>query len=324
MRSDFNKLLTESPRLGNQWKFRDIRNSKGNAPKEDDIGGKQSIHAARRNTGVRRRRFNENLNTLRRFIQSNVGRPWNKVYGEICENFDKRKVVNDHILVHLFQFVEIDTKMVDGKVCVLNSYFAGPVEYVRESSGKRVVSENEGYYNKRWRPIELGQAEWYVHPVDGLLKANKKRVSYKKAAELREKQASVEKAKVFRQLNKFEELHFENGNWFLYTLKVKPKPERVFGIKEMPDRYFRMMSPEEQKERGAWYYREVGVHSIDPPKYAHGNMFQSWRKEHHDIYYAKREAASKKLLKEHGLIGTATFDEGASTSRHEAYPQRNK
>ena len=52
--------------------------------------------------------LNEYLNPLVRFLRRNCGRPWDKIYSEICENMDKRGVVQAHVFQHLFDFVELN------------------------------------------------------------------------------------------------------------------------------------------------------------------------------------------------------------------------
>ena len=50
--------------------------------------------------------MNENLSPLRRYLESQVGRPWDKVYSEIRANLDARKATGLHILQHLDCYVE--------------------------------------------------------------------------------------------------------------------------------------------------------------------------------------------------------------------------
>ena len=93
--------------------------------------------------------LNENLNPLWGFVHKSVGRPWNKVYGEICAVFDKRSVINQHILVHLEEHVEINTfEGEDGQL-----YF------------------HPGYGQAT--PATHWNVRYYVDSRDGILKLNK-------------------------------------------------------------------------------------------------------------------------------------------------------
>lgn len=86
---------------------------------------------------------------LRRWLQSQVGRPWNDIYSEACTVIHPDDYVRVHVKTHLLEFVVRDTFMHDGQVCVLDtSYQGGPVP----------VSESR-----------YGRARFYVHPETGLL-----------------------------------------------------------------------------------------------------------------------------------------------------------
>jgi hypothetical protein len=45
--------------------------------------------------------FSEHLGPMRRFLQSRVGRPWNKVHQELSENIDLGNVVQKHVMTHV-------------------------------------------------------------------------------------------------------------------------------------------------------------------------------------------------------------------------------
>jgi hypothetical protein len=62
-----------------------------------------------------RKQLNEYLTPLVRYLKKNCGRPWDKVYSEICENMDRRGIVQDHIFQHLFDYVERNPIFKDGK-----------------------------------------------------------------------------------------------------------------------------------------------------------------------------------------------------------------
>ena len=61
--------------------------------------------------------FSDLLGPLRRFLRKNVGRPWNKVYSEMKESLDDRKVTGRHVFEHVswevetHAFVDIDGEL---------------------------------------------------------------------------------------------------------------------------------------------------------------------------------------------------------------------
>lgn len=51
----------------------------------------------------------DKLKPLEKYLQANAGRPWDKVYSELCKKFDRRSLQGNHILTD-----HIDRHMVDG------------------------------------------------------------------------------------------------------------------------------------------------------------------------------------------------------------------
>src|ERR1700743_3245447 len=97
MREDMYKVLVERP-----------RKYKGNDPaairRRNDLDGPRFL-ATR--AGFARVVLNENLSPLQRYLRSQIGRPWNKVYGEIAAALDRRNAVQQHVYEHLDDFIAI-------------------------------------------------------------------------------------------------------------------------------------------------------------------------------------------------------------------------
>jgi hypothetical protein len=152
MRADMGKVLVERPRLGG-WRGAS-RPGKGYAKrlrKYFDAGDSPpACEGIKARYGHRTKFFNEHLGPLRRFLASNVGRPWDKVYSEICKHVDRGNVVQKHILTHLFEYVVVHTVMIDRQPC--------------RSEGRR-FGEPLRTSDRRDR--------WYVCPKSGLLRRSK-------------------------------------------------------------------------------------------------------------------------------------------------------
>ena len=110
------KILVTTPRIGSNWKNKEIKEARRSAREGDydDLPRFSSMKPKSRKWDERKE-FNEYLNPLARYLKKNCGRPWNKVYSEICKNMDRRGIVQDHIFQHLFQFVELNPIFKDGK-----------------------------------------------------------------------------------------------------------------------------------------------------------------------------------------------------------------
>jgi hypothetical protein len=143
MRKDMSRIIVERPRTGSGWR----RTGRTEALVDDD--GTPLRQRAPRRKSQRTKSLNENLAPLRRFLESNVGRPWAKVHSEIAENIRPTSTVQKHVLDHVSDFVAINTTMKDGKVMVFPRFGRGAVA------------------------VEKSFAFLYVHPKTGLLKKNR-------------------------------------------------------------------------------------------------------------------------------------------------------
>jgi len=90
------------------------------------------------------------LGPLRRWLQAQVGRPWNDVYSEACAVIKPDSIIRVHVKTHLLQFVERHTFMHAGKVCLLDT----------------------GYRARGIIPVTERRYGWnlfFIHPESGLL-----------------------------------------------------------------------------------------------------------------------------------------------------------
>ena len=76
MRPDMYKVIVERPRRGKRTRPLAIRF-------RNDL--ESPAHLSMRAV-YDHRELNENLNPLRRYLRAQVGRPWSKVFSEICES----------------------------------------------------------------------------------------------------------------------------------------------------------------------------------------------------------------------------------------------
>lgn len=111
-----------------------------------DLAERSSLprSAGTRPKGWDRKMFGENLNPLWRYLQKQVGKNWDKVYSEICENMDRRSAVGGHIFEHLWGYVVPAKKVriVNGVPNRIHPYLDGfePITY------KGKVGEGECFY----------------------------------------------------------------------------------------------------------------------------------------------------------------------------------
>lgn len=121
MRDDMDKLLCERERTGsreyNPRKGYDRRTRARDYEDEYDRMDAQPRHESmtRRLLGETRS-FNENLEPLRRFLEKQVGRPWDKIKSEMTKIVGRESVVHRHVWQHVQDFVSEDVVVVDGKL----------------------------------------------------------------------------------------------------------------------------------------------------------------------------------------------------------------
>jgi hypothetical protein len=137
MRSDMAKVIVERPRHGGGGRY--PRGAQPDGPSHELWRRREGIKRPwRRN----RKSLNENLAPLWRFLRSRLGRPWDKVYSEVCERINKNSAVQLHAWQHLMQEVVTDPHKVLGDV-------------------------------RMWRCSFLWASCFYVDPKTGLLREKK-------------------------------------------------------------------------------------------------------------------------------------------------------
>lgn len=116
MRKDMDKVLVTTPRVGSDWKNKEVKKHRRMMrEREYDSLPRHSSMKPKSRSWDDRKQLNEYLKPLVRYLAKNCKRPWNKVYSEICENMDRRGVVQAHIFQHLFDYVELNPVFENGK-----------------------------------------------------------------------------------------------------------------------------------------------------------------------------------------------------------------
>ncbi len=96
------KVLVERPR----YRFGGMRYPRGELKmKYEKLGEIDCVRRESMGGRYRRKWFNENLRPLVRYLRSNVGRPWDKVYSEMAAHLRPTSTVQRHVFVHLWQMV---------------------------------------------------------------------------------------------------------------------------------------------------------------------------------------------------------------------------
>lgn len=219
MRDDFAKQLTERERIGHLDHYHNYRHQKQfkfASDGEYPMGGREPMKERYR-IGYSGKTFNENLNPLYGWLRTCVGKKWDKCYSELRQKFDMRKVVNDHILQHLYSDLEVNAYLNDkGEVVVLNPY-----RYRRDETNEVPISKSGSTY--------------YVCPKDGVVKLSKKPL---KRSVIKQREAEKRRAAeaVKRVIDKHNVLHLIDGVWYHFERKPVPQVEvsyfPPYGVKQ--------------------------------------------------------------------------------------------
>jgi len=139
--------------------------------------------------------LNEHLGPLRRYLDKQVGRPWNKVFSEICAHIDRSSAVQDHVRDHVEDYVTTHVILIEGVLCNGEGgrYYGMPLHQFRS------------------RP-------WYVCPRTGLLRR------VKIASRKRKPQPIQESPAKFIPVGDTLQCRFFANAWHLVTLKPLPGP----------------------------------------------------------------------------------------------------
>lgn len=104
MRSDMHEVLIERPRRGLR-----LKTSRGKKPNAREWTGSEDDYAHSYRPRQRRtKHFDDLLSPLRRWLRQQAGRPWDKVWSELCSGIDARSVVGQHLLQHVRGEVAVD------------------------------------------------------------------------------------------------------------------------------------------------------------------------------------------------------------------------
>mgnify|MGYP000375870959 CR=1 FL=1 len=214
MRKDMSKVIVERPRTGRSVAGK--KPGRTRALVDDDDEPIRAVKGVREPKGriPKTKRLNETLNPLKRYLASNVGRPWNKVYSEISEHLKPSSTVQQHVRDHVEDFVAIKTRMKGGAVVVTPKY-----------GGECSLSESRALY--------------YVHPRTGILRLNTARKDWSAEFRKRKTEAAAELAARMRVIDASTQVHLFDGAWWEVKLaKIKRKdvtsPTGVLYFVEQP------------------------------------------------------------------------------------------
>lgn len=170
MRADMGKLITEAARYGSfQPSEKTALSIRWDGPDGNYDVPSWAPRSSKRTKTVRKwggKEFSDVLPPLRRWLDKQLGRPWNDVYREICAHLDKRKVTHSHVIDHALQWIEVHAYLgVDGQYHGRGGYRPAPVDgiFVHPDTGLvcRQKRREKPAEKREIRQINLSDLESY-------------------------------------------------------------------------------------------------------------------------------------------------------------------
>lgn len=161
-----------------------------------------------------RKDFGEHLSPLYGFLNKQVGRPWNDVFSEICEQITIDSTVQRHIREHVFDLVEINIRIINGKPHEFNPY-----AYANDRRGWILHSD----WRRRGKHRQM-----YVDPEDGILKMSPVEPPPWKL-KVEENQSEKLKTLYFPKDDLLTRYHRINGVWYAIGYRKLNDEEKARG-----------------------------------------------------------------------------------------------
>jgi hypothetical protein len=201
MRPDMAKVIVERPRYGSRTRGA-AKGYRRALQRLADEGPPAREGMKRRHRGGTKG-LNEQLGPLRRYLDAQVGRPWDKVFSEICAQIDRASAVQDHVRDHVADYVVTHVLLIDGVPC--------------SGEGGRICGRP--LHQIPWR-----RPCWYVCPRTGILRRVKVPVRSRQGKLKREDPPR------FVRVSDSLQCHLVDGAWHLVS--VKPLPMVREGCRE--------------------------------------------------------------------------------------------
>jgi hypothetical protein len=226
MRQDMHEVVIERPRRGGRYRYHDCRTRYRGLDLDalDDLPKKQGYRRPYIENWGDAKEFSDLLGPLHRFLISKVGQKWDDVYSEIRKTLNPNSTVQIHIMSHVFQFVEIDTRLEDnGEVYVLGRYSRYSI-----SSGQLYVHPKTGILCRtpevsRKQTPEYRAAEKKLRDIFGknwyeVVKEKKTRQPYWNRTHVETE------AENHLKIGREKELHRMDGIWYWAVFSNVPPP----------------------------------------------------------------------------------------------------
>lgn len=171
MRKDMGKIITERPRRGSG-----LPNAKyGKSVRWDGADGNYDSEPKRQSSGAIRqygweaRSFTDVLGPIKGWLYKQVNRPWNKIFSELNETLDRRKLTHNHVFDHIWGWVEkevyFDDKDKQWHSTVYGAVVKGLFIHPRTGILKKQIPK-EDKEKKPVTDVRFNETQWFIKHGD--------------------------------------------------------------------------------------------------------------------------------------------------------------
>lgn len=189
MRNDMTKLVGKS-----KHSERYVRRVGRSVQEFDNLPTRERMYSCRRY-----RPNVKNAVPLRRWLNSQVGRPWSKVFAELSLTFDARTVAGHGVREHVNGYVHLKVMEVDGELKAAT----------------------------QWGDVHNIGCDLYVAPDTGLLQRGHIDETYRARTARQREEMRVEREADQVRVSKTRQLHKVDGNWFWVDLAPIEPPKYI-------------------------------------------------------------------------------------------------
>ena len=158
MRSDMGRLIIEDGRRGDGGPKTCYDKVTRRGEEFENLPSRESMSRHRKQDNNSQ---GDRLAPLRKYLAAQVGRPWNKVYSEICTTNDRRTLRGYHLLSHVKDYVQVKPEWRYGTVLSREFYVDRHGLLKKSKDYPSWRTRNRNAPKPEITKIQHGESEWF-------------------------------------------------------------------------------------------------------------------------------------------------------------------
>lgn len=192
-----NEITIERPRSGMRCSSRRLKGVQKTLNRITEIASEDGLLSPYLiKTRDKTKSLSDHLGPLRRFLRSKVNQPWDEIYSDLCQRLDPNTMTGQHVISHLWDYVEQHVDLVDG------------IPYRKAYSRYGNYRLGNGYRD-----------EFYIHPETGILLLAE-----------RSPKSPPQKPEDFVAIDAYRQYRKLNDVWYLIVFQDLPDCKLVWDV----------------------------------------------------------------------------------------------